>query len=374
MVELPQILLVEHEQSVITQITAFIEKIGFCKPQVAGSQEEAKNIARYNRPDIALVDLALGNHNDGQTTAIMLSQDYNLPVIYLASRDDENERTGVNAPYGYVFKPVDRRNLKKTIMLALSRYNQLDNLSLFVADIPVPAIFVAVENMEVLIYNPAFSEMFPFIHRRDLLTNVQNSHSEFANELIQIIKQVPKEKNSVLKQSGFHTTAGDGNFIVYAKQMESIEQPVVLLSFVQINSPGADDFFNFSPVMQLHLDVKGNILQANQKWLEKNGYTRNEICQTALSSLLTEESGKIFEKEILGRLLSGETESNLPLELRRKDGEIAPYQSHLTILPERKSILAAFTESMTALDLLKEKEETTLANALRDTAAVMTST
>ncbi len=70
----PQILLVEHEQSVITQITAFIEKIGFCKPQVAGSQEEAKNIARYNRPDIALVDLALGNHNDGQTTAIMLSQ------------------------------------------------------------------------------------------------------------------------------------------------------------------------------------------------------------------------------------------------------------------------------------------------------------
>ena len=111
----------EKEQSVINQIVSLVEKIGFQTPKIAATHAEAEKIAGSERPDIALVDLTLEGKGDGQTTARMLREEYNnLPVIFLSSSETENERGGVQAPYGYVLKPVDRRNLKKTIMLALS--------------------------------------------------------------------------------------------------------------------------------------------------------------------------------------------------------------------------------------------------------------
>ncbi len=197
MVELPQILLVEKEQSVINQIVSLVEKIGFQTPKIAATHAEAEKIAGSERPDIALVDLTLEGKGDGQTTARMLREEYNLPVIFLSSSETENEREGVQAPYGYVLKPVDRRNLKKTIMLALSRHSQMDNYSIYLSDLPIPAILISSETTEVLKTNSAFSALFPGIQDQKFLNKFEISNSNITTEFIQIVENAQKSDKPV---------------------------------------------------------------------------------------------------------------------------------------------------------------------------------
>jgi diguanylate cyclase (GGDEF)-like protein/PAS domain S-box-containing protein len=372
MIETPQILLVEQEQSVIEQISGLINKIGFKKPHVAGSHEEAQKIARSARPDIALVDMALDDLCTGETTARMLSEDFNLPVIYLVSKNDEKYQSGAQPHYGFIFKTVDQRNLKKTIMLALSRHSQLDNFALLISDLPIPAVIVAPDSLEVLVCNPIFSSLFPSILPQNKLSETPDINCMVAAEISRIVRFQQIEKKPVIDQSVLKTAAGDQIFTIHARQVDSTELPVVLLTFVKNETANAEDLFVYSPAMQLQLDASGQMQRANQKWLKKTGYSQEDIHQNRIDTVLTDESGQSWSGETILPLSPSDLEFTQILELKHKNGENVSYQTSFSVMPRDKSILAVFNQVSNSRDY--SEEEINLASALRETAGVLTST
>src|SRR5262249_22108151 len=82
--------------------------------------------AAKTRPDLVLMDIRLKGPMDGVEAAQRLRARYGIPVTYLtAYADDETlARAQTTAPYGYLVKPFDERELHATIQMALYRHHQ----------------------------------------------------------------------------------------------------------------------------------------------------------------------------------------------------------------------------------------------------------
>ena len=87
----------------------------------AASGEDAIEVARRDRPDVALVDIHLAGKLDGIETAEALRKDLDVPVVYLTAHSDEEtlERAKATGPSGYLVKPFDATTLQTTVRMAV---------------------------------------------------------------------------------------------------------------------------------------------------------------------------------------------------------------------------------------------------------------
>jgi PAS domain S-box-containing protein len=98
---------------------------GFRVIAAVNTGEEAIQICESYTPDCILMDIKLSGELDGVQTAAIIKSKKNIPVIYLtAFADDEIlEKAKFTDPFGYLLKPFDIRDLKKTIEIALYKHN-----------------------------------------------------------------------------------------------------------------------------------------------------------------------------------------------------------------------------------------------------------
>ncbi len=373
MAENPQILLVEKEQSIIEQVTSLIEKIGFNKPQIASTGEEVKHLISTQRPDLALVGMSMDFLKDGRNTGRMISEDYNLPVVYLAEKENASDIAGLSAAYSCVPQPVDHRNLKKTIMMAISRHNLLDNFTALISELSIPALIIDSKSLEVLTVNEAFSSAFPEMRRQERLTDFQTEMTDLVSTLEELVARVKEEKVPVIVEATLSTTEGLKPYNIFARPIEALGQFAVTLTFVEKDF-SQDEAFNYSPVMQLRIDTKGNILAANHQWLTKTGYNNLDLLHLPISSILTEESINRLTGEILPALALEKVVEAKKIDIQLANGTTASYSVCFSFLPRSAHFLIAFIDTPIIDALRQEKEEDILANALRDSAAALTST
>lgn len=78
------------------------------------------------KPDIVVMNVDLSEGTDGVDTATQIRQVHNVPIVFLAATDDEStlQRVLTISPSGYLVKPVQARDLKVTIELALRRHQR----------------------------------------------------------------------------------------------------------------------------------------------------------------------------------------------------------------------------------------------------------
>ncbi len=116
------ILVVEDETVVAMDIEASLKGLGY-DVAVANSSEEALQQVESRRPDLALMDIQLGEGPDGIETATKIRERYGIPSVYLtANADDDTIRRAREAePAGYILKPFRERELHATVQMALSR-------------------------------------------------------------------------------------------------------------------------------------------------------------------------------------------------------------------------------------------------------------
>lgn len=116
-----KILLVEDDFVTlkITKIT--LEKLGYTIISMTQTGLEAIKLAEAHRPDIILMDIDLDGDMDGIEAANIIRQQWNIPVIFLTAYFDEEklERAKLTTPYGYLVKPIRKKELKSTIELGL---------------------------------------------------------------------------------------------------------------------------------------------------------------------------------------------------------------------------------------------------------------
>lgn len=119
--ENPRILLVEDESLVALDISKQLEDLGYRDIRTARSAEGALASAFRSPPDLALLDIKIDGPRDGIDLAIELREKWGTPVVFLTAFADAQtiERVKYTQPYGYLIKPIQRKELHSVVETAL---------------------------------------------------------------------------------------------------------------------------------------------------------------------------------------------------------------------------------------------------------------
>ncbi|HKI74177.1 MAG TPA: response regulator, partial [Pseudomonadales bacterium] len=118
-----KILIIEDEALVARELRSRLTNMGYEVVGVAYSREGI-DLARETSPDLLLTDIHLKDGEDGIRLAREIQQERDVPVVFLTAYSDEATvaRAKAVAPYGYIIKPVENRELHIAIEIAVYKF------------------------------------------------------------------------------------------------------------------------------------------------------------------------------------------------------------------------------------------------------------
>jgi len=124
------ILIVEDEIIVANDIRNMLLNLDYDIVGVSTTGKDAVNMAKKHRPSLVLMDIMLQDTLAGLDAADVIYKKLDIPFIYLTSYADETtlQRAKKTAPFGYLLKPFDERELKTTIEIALYKFGMEQEL------------------------------------------------------------------------------------------------------------------------------------------------------------------------------------------------------------------------------------------------------
>jgi len=121
--EKAKILIVEDEILVAKGLEQQLRSFGYENVAYVLSGEKAVAAAAEMHPDLLLLDIRLKGDIDGINVAEIIHLQSRVPTLYLTAYEDEEtlSRAKKTGPFGYLLKPVDQRELRITVAMALYR-------------------------------------------------------------------------------------------------------------------------------------------------------------------------------------------------------------------------------------------------------------
>jgi len=119
-----RLLIVEDEGIIAADLAARLERMEYVVAGTAASADEALASATSLRPDLVLMDIVLQGPQTGITAAKRIRDVLNIPIIFVTSHADAatvHSAVGA-APFGYVLKPFNERELQASIEIGLYRH------------------------------------------------------------------------------------------------------------------------------------------------------------------------------------------------------------------------------------------------------------
>ena len=118
---LTRIMIVEDEAMIALDVETRLVGLGYEVSALATSGEAALERAAEDRPDLVLMDIRLAGKMDGIEAAEVIRSTLEIPVIFATAHADAErlERAKLARPYGYLLKPIQDRDLKVTLEMAL---------------------------------------------------------------------------------------------------------------------------------------------------------------------------------------------------------------------------------------------------------------
>ncbi len=119
----PAILIVEDEAVVALDLKIQLLDLGYDVSGIAASGHEAVTAVEHRLPDLILMDVRIQGAIDGIDVAKDIRNRHEVPVIFLTSHSDDETvgRAAATAPYGYLTKPYQARELRAGIEVALTK-------------------------------------------------------------------------------------------------------------------------------------------------------------------------------------------------------------------------------------------------------------
>jgi DNA-binding NtrC family response regulator len=120
-----KILIVEDEPVIAEDIRLTIEEAGYAFCGIAPSVNRALELVKEQKPRLVLVDIFLKGNLSGLDLALSLNEK-DIPFVYLSADHDQQimelaKRTG---PYGFVVKPIRKKDLLVALDMAHHRWEQ----------------------------------------------------------------------------------------------------------------------------------------------------------------------------------------------------------------------------------------------------------
>lgn len=121
--EKKKIMVVEDERIVAHNLARQLTDLGYDVVATVYSGEEAVDKLQEVHPDLVLMDIVLAGKMDGIQAAEKIASLSGTPVVYLTSYADDKTfgRAKLTGPFGYILKPVEKKQLYVNIELALNR-------------------------------------------------------------------------------------------------------------------------------------------------------------------------------------------------------------------------------------------------------------
>jgi PAS domain S-box-containing protein len=119
--EKARILIVEDEYIIAMEIKSQLQILGYEVTSIVDTSEKAIKKAEEDKPDLILMDIRIEGEMDGIDTASQIRSHSDISIIFLTAFADEDKigRAKLVLPYGYLLKPVQNRELKIIIEMAL---------------------------------------------------------------------------------------------------------------------------------------------------------------------------------------------------------------------------------------------------------------
>ncbi len=166
-----RILIAEDDGIIAARLRSILTKMGYTVLAVVASGEEAVQHAAETPPDLALMDIRLTGDLDGIQAGAQMRTRWDIPLVYLTAYMDENllQRAKATEPYGYLVKPIQDRELRATIEIALYRHRtdrQLreseERYRAVVSQAVESILLFDVETGRLLEANPAFQRLLGY--------------------------------------------------------------------------------------------------------------------------------------------------------------------------------------------------------------------
>jgi len=125
-----RILIVDDDAASARLLEAFLRANHYQHVGTVDSGREAIWLAESAQPDLVIMDIVLRGDLDGIQTADLIRARFDIPVLFLTGYTDETlfERARITAPFAYLTKPCDERDLKHAIEVALDRHALLQRI------------------------------------------------------------------------------------------------------------------------------------------------------------------------------------------------------------------------------------------------------
>ncbi|MBT3224963.1 MAG: response regulator [Deltaproteobacteria bacterium] len=119
--EKAKILIVDQEASIALEIESILKNLGYHVTSIVDTSEKAIEKSETDKPNIILMDIRIKGEMDGIDAATVIRDRFEIPVVFsIAHLDEERiERAKFSMPFGYVLKPIQERDLRVTIEMAL---------------------------------------------------------------------------------------------------------------------------------------------------------------------------------------------------------------------------------------------------------------
>jgi diguanylate cyclase (GGDEF)-like protein/PAS domain S-box-containing protein len=121
----PGILVVEDEALVARDIASRLRQLGYEVVGLAHNPRQAIEKAEAHKPDLLLCDIHLKDEIDGIDVARTVTENLNIPVIFLTAYSDRETvaKAKTISPYGYVLKPIETPDLQIAIEMAFHKFH-----------------------------------------------------------------------------------------------------------------------------------------------------------------------------------------------------------------------------------------------------------
>lgn len=119
-----KILIVEDESIIAKDIQSSLKYFGYTVSSIVSSAEEAIKEVEENKPDLVLMDIKLRGDMDGVEATERIRAHFDIPIVYITGLSDELtfKRAKKTKPFGYIHKPIEKKDLNTTVEMALYRH------------------------------------------------------------------------------------------------------------------------------------------------------------------------------------------------------------------------------------------------------------
>ncbi|MBS2100331.1 response regulator [Carboxylicivirga linearis] len=172
-----KVVVVEDDKFIAAIFTMFLRELGHELVGRCSTGAEALDLCHRLRPDVVLMDIHLDGELDGIQTSEQLRRELDIPVIYVSSDTSSQviKRAIVSNSYGYLVKPVNKKELGISIDLAFYKHRvdqeqreRERGYRQFISDAPMPLMILQEGRIQYL--NHLALDLFKTHYMEDVIT------------------------------------------------------------------------------------------------------------------------------------------------------------------------------------------------------------